>query len=372
MKPMNIAVVGCGGFAAGNHIPNARQNPHVHIRALCDLDERVLAKLDETYGPDYVCSDCRRIAADEGIEAVVLATPPSVRVGPIKALAEAGKHIYVEKPMSLGRKDSQEIAEIIARTGVKLQVGFNRPYARIMQEAKRIFRKIARKPTLISYRIVGENILWPQFHQDDVAAGRSNTIVHEATHIFDLLNWLTDRFPERIYAVGGASDNHIVTLAYPDETYATILSGSCGSEADHKERMEVFTDNKVLVMNGFVELECTRVPGESDQSFPLKSHPWRSLDERVTPPEIRKDLIAWRDALTDEDIAYGYYYHNRPNVEKGHADALEAFYQAIRNDTPIERDAVAGAAATITGIEAIRSLETGHPVDLDFSAVTAG
>ena len=364
-KTMNVGIIGCGGFVQGNHLPNTARNHNLRIRALCDLNEKILAELKEKYNPDYVTTDFRDIARDKDIRMVIIGTPPSFRVEPIKALAESGKHIYVEKPMSLGYKDSKEIVDIVRKNKIKLQVGFNRPYSRIMQEAKRIFKKIRKEDTLIYYRIVGESILWPRFHQNDVNSGKAITIIHETTHIFNLLNWLLDQVPLSVYAVGGQSDNNIITFTYSDKTCATILQGGCGTEAYPKERMEIFTDNKVLVMNEFISLECTRIPGENDQSFPLKSDPVRNRTEGVSWNDLRNELMVWRDKLTEEQIRYGYYYANRPCVNKGHYDALQAFYEAIINDTKPFNDEQQGALATIIGLEAVNSLRTGNPVKIN-------
>jgi len=364
---MTIGIIGCGGFVQGNHLPNAHRNPHLRVKALCDLNQRILADLKEKYQPDYVTTDFRDIAADKDIRMAVLGTSPHVRVEPIRALAESGKHIYVEKPMSLGYEDSREIVDLARQNKIKLQVGFNRPYSRIMQEAKRIFRQMRKGETLIYYRIVGESILWPQFHQDAVNRGESLTIIHETTHIFNLINWLLDQSPLSVYAVGGPSDNNIITLTYPDQTCATILQGGCGTEAYPKERMEVFSDNRVLVMDDFVSLECTRIPGEKDQLFPLKSNPARNKTEGLSWTDLRHDLMAWRDTLTPRDIEKGYYYNARPCVNKGHYDALQALYEAIVNDTRPLTDEYEGAVATLLGLEAVNSLRTGAPVKLDFS-----
>lgn len=363
---MNIGIIGCGGFVQGTHLPNAAQNPNFKIRALCDINQNTLQTLGNKYTVDYVSTDYHKLAKDNEIEMVIIGTSPAVRVEPIKALAEGGKHIYVEKPMSLGYEDSKDIVEIVKNTGIKLQVGFNRPYARIMQEAKRIFRKIRKGQTLIYYRIVGEARLWPQFHQDNVASGKSATIIHEATHIFNLLNWLLDQDPLRVYVVGGQSDNNVITFTYPDDTVATIVSGSCGTEAYPKERMEIFSDYKVLAMDDFVELECTQIPGEKDQVFPLKSNPAGNITDGLSWKQLREGLMSWRKKLTAEEIKKGYYYTTRPCVEKGHYAALQALYDSIKNNTPPLTDAYQGAVATITGLKAVESLQSGKPVDLDF------
>lgn len=369
---MNIGIVGCGGFVQGNHLPNAAQNPNLKIRALCDINKNILQTLGDKYAVDYVTADYHDLARDNEIEMVIIGTTPALRVGPIKALAEKGKHIYVEKPMSLGYEDSKEIVDIIKNTGVKFQVGFNRPYSGIMREAKRIFKKMRKGPTLIYYRIVGESRLWPKFHQDDVASGRSITIIHETTHIFNLLNWLMDQEPVRVYTVGGKSDDHVITFTYPDDAVATIVSGSCGTEAYPKERMEVFSDYKVLVMDDFVELECTQIPEEKDQVFPLKSNPVRNRKDGLSWKQLREDLMRWRKKLTEEDIRKGYYYTTRPCVEKGHYAALQALYDSIRDNTPALTDAYHGAVATLVGLKAVESLQSGKPVDLNFSFLKSG
>jgi len=367
MKIMNVGFVGCGGFTQGVHIPSVRNNPNFRIKALCDLNESILAELNTKYAPDYVTTDFNRIALDSNIEMVIIGTTPNVRVEPIRAMAEHGKHMYVEKPMSLGYEDSKIIVDIVNRTGVKLQVGFNRSYSAIMQQAKKVFKQIRKNTVLISYRIVGEDILWPKFHYDNVVSDKSNTIIHETTHIFDLLNWFTDSKPLRVYVIGGKSDNNILALEYPGNIYVSIVSGSCGTEAYPKEQMEVFTDNKVITMEDFVELRFTRIPGQQDMLFPLKSNPSRAQANSLSFSDLRHDLMKWRDALTCHDIEQGYYYHSRPCVDKGHKDALQFLYEAIRNNMPTQTDQYSGAVSTITGIEAVKSLHTGLPINLDFS-----
>lgn len=107
----------------------------------------------------------------------------------------------MEKPLGMGWDDTREILRIFREHPVPCMVGMNRPYSKIMREAKRIFDKRRRGPTLISYRIVCEEILWPEHHRQALRSGQS-TILHELCHIFDLLNWLTGSLPETVYTVG--------------------------------------------------------------------------------------------------------------------------------------------------------------------------
>ena len=271
LKNMKVGFIGCGGFVQGTHLPNIHKSSNLEVHALCDLDEIILSCLDKIYAPKYTTKNFLDIADDKDIEMVVISTSPNVRVDPIRTMAKAGKHIFVEKPMGLGVEDCKEILDIISDNGVKLQVGFNRPCSLIMQDTKRIYKKIVKGETLLSYRIVGEDILWPEFHCVNVKSGISNTIIHEIVHIFDLFNWLTDMNPLEMYTIGGHSDNNIISITYPNDIAAVIISGSNGTEAYPKERMEIYTDNKALIMDSFIELICRRIPGESDRCYPPKT-----------------------------------------------------------------------------------------------------
>lgn len=54
MKKVNVGFIGTGHFTAGNHLPNCRDNPNVHIRALCRRNMTLLKDQAKEYNPDYV------------------------------------------------------------------------------------------------------------------------------------------------------------------------------------------------------------------------------------------------------------------------------------------------------------------------------
>jgi predicted dehydrogenase len=368
---LNVGFIGCGGFVQGNHLPNAAANPELHIRALCDLNDAMLKQLAAIYQPHYVTTQAGRIFADPDIDLVVIGTKPDTRLELIGAAARAGKPIYVEKPLSIGWDDSREILKILHNHPVLLQVGFNRPYAPILQEARRIFSAQRGPVTTISYRICGEFLLFPQHHKDTLTTRGESGIIHEVVHVFDLLNWFTQSDPVSIFCSGGATDDNVLVLEYPHNTRACILSSNASTEGFPKERMEVFTNHSTLVMNEFLELQVAQIPGEYDQLFPLKSSPGDDPHRLRSEAELRQQLKAWRQALTEQDMAAGYYYASRPCVNKGHFEALESFRRCIREKRRPETDAWRGVLATIMGLEALRSLRERRVIDFDFSTLQA-
>lgn len=375
---LNVGFVGCGGFVQGNHLPNTAANPQLNIYALCDLNEQVLSDLASRYAPRYVTSNADRIFADAEIDMVVIGTKPNTRLSLIRSAAITGKPVYVEKPLSVGWDDSLAILQTLKEHPTLLQVGFNRPYSPIMQEARRIFDKQRGEVSMISYRICGEFLLFPQHHKETLTLRGESGIIHEVVHIFDLLNWFLRSEPYSIYCSGGENDDNILVLEYPRNTHVCILASNTSTEGFPKERMEVFTNHSTLVMNEFLELQVAQIPGESDQFFPLKSALEKEPMTEGTPDggasillseaELRQQLKEWRLALRKEEIATGYYYGSRPCVNKGHYEALDHFRHCVEEGRSPETDAWHGVLATIMGLEALRSLRKGCAVNLDLTS----
>ncbi len=363
-RVIQVGFIGCGGFVQGNHLPNIAKDPGFKVRALCDLNAASLEQLQGKYHPDYVTRDAAEIINDPAIDLVLIGTKPDVRLRLMREAAMAGKAIFVEKPMGAGWDDTREILRILRDHPVPCMVGLNRMYAPIMQEAKRIFDQHRRGPTLISYRIVCEDILWPEHHRQTLRSGES-TILHELCHIFDLLNWFTGSLPKSVYAVGGPSDNNLITLTYPNETQATLISGGCGTEGFPKEQMEIFTNNGVIRMNEFVELNVAQIPGEEDQFFPVKFNPNGPLDG-YTEQRLRGELKAARRRLTPEQIAVGYYYDVRVWVDKGHRHEMAWLRNCLQEQKPIPTNEVRGAQAVFLALKALESLKARQAVALDW------
>ena len=364
---VRLGFIGTGGFSTGKHLPNSHRNPNLKIRALCDLREDVLSELSETYHPKYVTTDMHELCKDPDIDAVIIGTRESFRVEPIQVAAEAGKHILVEKPMSIGVDDTRQIVDIINRTGVFLMVGFNRPYSQPIQDTRDAFRKIRGDEALILYRMVAESRLWPKAYQEAVKNYRDSTIIVELVHIFDLLNWLIEDYPTTIFAAGGRSDNNALILEYPGNITVSLLSGNCGTEAYPKERLEIFSNFTTIVMDNFVELVSAGEHDFGDKTYPLENDPLKDLVEGEGSEALRLKSRHWYTHIPPEDRERGYYYTSRPGVNKGHYNELERFRNCIVNNVRPETDHIRGAAATLTALKAIEAHRERRFVELDLS-----
>lgn len=364
-KAMKVGFIGCGGFAQGNHIPNAVANPAIKVSAFCDLDENILAMLAETYEHDYVTTDMERIFKDPEIEMVICSTKPDFRLPIMRLAAKHGKHLFVEKPMAFLEEEVVEMVSLMQASKGKFMVGYNRPYSPVYQDLRKYFRKLRKGNTTIIHRIVGEAAIWPKHHYDGVVIHGESTIIHETTHIFDLFNWLTGLAPTRVYTAGGGNMDNIITLSYPDDITAVVISGDNGSVGYKKEWTEINTNGCVLVADHYVELQVVG----ANVPYVHNIYPYELGDKVYWDgvAALGEHLRTFRSAITPAEIAVGYYYGTQPKVSKGHAEELEYFRRAIRENREPETNVVRGALANLIAWRAVDSWTEGRAINMDFS-----
>ncbi len=121
-----VALVGCGGMGK-NHLRLLAANPRVRVVAVCDVDRTRLAdaaKVADAAGHAVRAeTDCRRVFDDKGVAAVWLATPDHWHTPGAILAADAGKHVYVEKPCSHNVREGRLLVEAGERNKVVIQVG---------------------------------------------------------------------------------------------------------------------------------------------------------------------------------------------------------------------------------------------------------
>jgi len=361
---MKVGFVGCGGFAQGNHIPNVADNPNFEIVGFCDLNDQILGKLKTKYNPRYVTTDMTKLVADPDVELVICSTKPDARLPIMELAAKHEKHLFVEKPMCYHESEIDPMMALTRAGMGQFMVGYNRPYSPLMQDLKPMFNRLRKGNTTIIYRIIGEAAMWPKHHYDAVMLQKESTILHEATHIFDLLNWLTDLAPTRVYTAGGGNVDNIITLNYPENITAVVISGDNGSTGYPKERIEINSNGGTIIGDNFVELWSIGVDGTSQR----KEYPYTIQGEKMLTSacEFNTKLWAWRKSVTDAEQAEGYYYDRFPSTDKGHYHELEFFRQAISEGQPSQTDATRGAMASLIAWRAIDSWKEGRPIDLNF------
>ena len=138
-KKITIAVVGCG-YWGPNLIRNFSSLPQCDVRYVCDKDEKRLAHMKQLYPSVETTRDFDKIVADKEVDAVVIATPVHLHHELAKKSLEAGKHAFVEKPMTQTSEQGNELVQLAAKKKLTLMVGhtfiYSAPVNRIREIVK--------------------------------------------------------------------------------------------------------------------------------------------------------------------------------------------------------------------------------------------
>ena len=137
MNPVQIACVGAG-YWGKNLVRVFRDLPNVHLRQVCDHNADIRAAIHSQYPEVETGADYDRLLADDGLDAVVLAVPATRHYAMARQALERGKHVYVEKPMTLNTTDAEHLVELADAGDRVLMVGHLLEYHPAVQMLRRL------------------------------------------------------------------------------------------------------------------------------------------------------------------------------------------------------------------------------------------
>src|SRR5512135_103810 len=138
MKKINLAVIGTGRMGSVHTRNIARLIPEAELVAVCDIRLEVAQAVADECGIRRVVKDYHELLADPEIEAILIATSTDTHAFIMKDVAAAGKHIFCEKPLALDLPSIDDALAAVDKSGVKLQVGFNRRFDKSFQRVHEI------------------------------------------------------------------------------------------------------------------------------------------------------------------------------------------------------------------------------------------
>src|SRR2546427_5159448 len=216
--PVRVAVVGAGEWGI-NHVRTFAQLREAHLVSVCDLDGSRLQQVRTQYSGVGTTTDFDDVLKDPSVEAVVLASFAAQHFGQARAALEAGKHVLVEKPMTLKAAEAEDLVRLARRAGRCLMVGHLLLYHPAVTKMKTLLDsgEVGDLFYLYSQRLnlgrvrKDENALW-SFGPHDVAV---------ALHLFGAEPEIVTAKGEA-YLQKGIADVVFVTLHFPKKKMAHI------------------------------------------------------------------------------------------------------------------------------------------------------
>lgn len=227
----HVALIGCGSYGEV-HARAIAALGCARITAFCDTDLARAEQLRAQFGASdaLVCDDLASVLADESISVVYIATHHDSHAQLAVRAAEAGRHLFIEKPLAITTADCDRIVAAVEHAGVLAMTGFKFRF----QPAVQTLRRLMPRPLLTTAHALDDH--WPDaFWANDPVRGGGN-VVSEGVHVLDLVAWLHDDEPVRVHAEGGnyghpdldIVDNAVVTIRFRRGGIAQVAIGDSG------------------------------------------------------------------------------------------------------------------------------------------------
>jgi len=318
---VRIGLIGPGNFAARVLVP-AFARAGARLEVVGGGGGPSAEAMHRDLGFARVAPSAEALIADDGVDAVVVATRHGTHAELVTAALEAGKHVFCEKPLAVTRDELDSVLEVAARARGVLAVGFNRRFSPLLREL-RDFVAVPGERVVASYR-VSAGRLEPGHWVHDLAEG-GGRVVGEVCHFVDTLRFLTGAPIELVHGLGygaaglpvQAHDRVAVNVAFADGSIASILYVGEGSPRLAKERLEVFSGDRSGILDDYRAIEL------------------------LGPSRVRRSRAR--------------------GAAKGHQEEVEAFLAAVASgEPPIALAELANVSlATLAVVESLRS---GRPV----------
>jgi len=258
LSRVNLAILGSGNHVKDRLLPCLLKMKDVAIRAICSGTGAGSKVLAEKIQAAYCTSDYREVLKDPDVNAVLIGTRHDMHAVLVMDALNAGKHVFVEKPLCLTEEELESILSVYskkAEEGFCLTVGFNRRFSPHIVRAREFFHD-RRNPLVMSYRVNCGPIPAGHWIQDPTVGG--GRIVGEVCHFVDTLQALCGASPVSLHArrigehaSGMTDDQAIFSFSFADGSIGTILYAAGGDTALAKERIEAFGDGKSWVLDDF-------------------------------------------------------------------------------------------------------------------------
>jgi len=232
-----------------------------HLKAVVSRTNPQGGNFARDNGVEILASDMGEVLADPQFHLMVIATRHDDHAEKVVRTLQAGKHVFVEKPLAITWAQLHDVVAAYEALETKpvLMVGFNRRFSPALQQVREQIRNRG-APLVIHYRLNGGYIPLDSWVHGPQGGGRN---IGEACHMYDVFRSLTGA---PVVSVSATSiqpgtmpylknDNFVATLGYGDGSVATLTYTSLGPKTGlGKERIEIFADGETWVVDDFKKL----------------------------------------------------------------------------------------------------------------------
>jgi polar amino acid transport system substrate-binding protein len=272
-EQVRIGVIGAGDYLRAMLLPQF-QSAGAEFHSIATASGVSARDVGNKFGFARAVSDADAVIDDPAINLVVIGTRHDLHAELASRALERGRHVFVEKPPAISDEDLDKLLEVAASASGRLSVGFNRRFSPLAARAKDFFAG-RHAPLSFVYRVNAGRVSKGHWTQDPREGG--GRIVGEVCHFIDLLQYWTEALPVSVFAETIAGGNHeivnddsvLITVRFADGSNGCIAYLAEGDKTLPKERVEIFGEGKVFVLDDFSSAQMYR--GGREERLKLRS-----------------------------------------------------------------------------------------------------
>jgi predicted dehydrogenase len=345
---IRLGIISCGKVSWERHYPALRRLPDFKVQAVCDVDSARNSRIASLFGARQALADFHELLHQGDIDAVAVLTPTGAHAEAGIAVLDAGKHLFMEKPLALTLEEASMLIQAQRRSGRVAQVCFNLRWHRLVRQAKAaieggLLGRVKAIRSVYTHDRTGVDA--PAWHRKLALGGGVG--FNEGVHHYDLWRYLLGREVQQVHSLSLPSD------VYEDETCVTsatldggvLASGVMSFLTGPNSEVEVFGEKGRLLISLY------RFDGL--QFYSYKTYPGAHMDRLKRG---LRALAALPGLVADTRNGGGF--------QATFVGAWSAFGRSIRSGQPPECTLEDGRKALEIALAAGESVTCGHPIDI--------
>lgn len=323
MDKVKIGIIGLG-YIGNVHARIFSRDERAEVAALYDIIPERAEKTSKSVG-GLVCNSREELF--ENCDAVLVCAPNKTHTDIASSAVLAGKHVFCEKPFSIGLADAQKLLDVANGSNKVFQVGHNRRYAPVYVKLKELLRSDnAHSAHIKMNRGELKNPVWTG--DVNVTGG----FLYETTiHLFDMMRFQFDEIAELV-AYGSQHeypelDEFSIIFKFKNGFHCTFASSSDASWHFPFERIEVFAHHRTIMTQ---EMEHLIDSQGMDANF--ETYSWAMTEKEERWGYVQEDQ-AFIDAILNGTEPPVTALDGFKSVQ-----LVESVYEAIRSGEKIKFD----------------------------------
>lgn len=302
-KPVT-GIIGAGNFTKMVIVPMLSKLKY-NIKYIASEKGLSSAMLAKKYKIAFATSDYKQILSDPEVTSVIIAVRHNMHARLSIEALHAGKHVFVEKPLALTNEEIDQIEAAYTSSGKTITVGFNRRFSPFAIKAKELLGNAGAINVIAT---MNAGFIPPSSWVHDMKSG-GGRIIGEACHMIDLISYLSGSIVDEVILTAAGqnpeenTDNASMLLKYKNGSIGVINYFSNGSKSYSKERVEVYSQGRTLIIDNFRRLETFGFSGGSFSKSQDKGHREQFNVWQTKLSEGGKEMIPMEQTLNTSRAA---------------------------------------------------------------------